>query len=66
MEQLKRYEINIYYSSYCTYYVDAKNEEDAIIQSRRLPMNNNQLLTNIDNWKDADTATEIKNEEIKK
>jgi len=58
----KLFEVKIFYSGYCTYEIEAENENEAIIKSRNLPMNNNELLSNLENWKEADTAKEIKYE----
>jgi hypothetical protein len=62
----KKFEVKIYHSGFCTYEVEAENEGDAILKARTLPINNNEILSNLKNWKEADTATEIENEKIKK
>ena len=54
----KHFEVKIYYSGYCTYEVEAENEVEAIIKARNLPINNNEILTNLENWKEADIAEE--------
>jgi len=54
----KRFEVQIYYSSFCTYIVDADSEDEAIILARANPIEQNDLLINAENWKEADTATE--------
>ncbi len=55
----KKYEVQIYYSSFSTYTIEAQNKEEAINIARSLPVNKNEILTNIQNWKEADTANEI-------
>jgi phosphoenolpyruvate synthase/pyruvate phosphate dikinase len=52
----KYFEVKIFYSSFCTYEIEAKNENEAIIKARNLPMNNNEILSNLENWKEADIA----------
>jgi hypothetical protein len=58
----KHFEVKIFYSGYCTHEIEAENEGEAIIKARILPINNNEILSNLENWKEADTAEEIKNE----
>jgi hypothetical protein len=62
---MKKFEVKIYYSGFCYYEIDAENEEDAILQARKLAINQNEILSNLENWEEADTATEIKNEKSK-
>jgi hypothetical protein len=59
MEQVKKFEVRIYYSGFCTYEVEAKNEEESIEKGRMLEINKNELWTNLENWKEADEAKEI-------
>ena len=61
----KKFEVQIYYSGFCTYEVEAENEEQSIEQARHLEIKKNELLSNLENWKEADTSTEIKNEKVK-
>lgn len=58
----KKFEVTIFYSSFCNYKVEAENEEEAILKARDLPINQNEVFSNIENWQEADTA-EINNEE---
>ena len=55
----KKYEVEVYYSSFSTHTIEAQNKEEAINIARLQPVNKNELLTNIQNWKEADTANEI-------
>jgi phosphoenolpyruvate synthase/pyruvate phosphate dikinase len=57
----KSYRVRIYYSSYCTYELKADNEENAILKARELNIKRNELITNLENWKEADEASEIGN-----
>jgi len=59
-ERLTRnFEVNIYYSSYCTYTVEAKDKTEAISKARKLKINENEILTNLETWVDADTADPV-------
>ncbi len=61
----KKFEVKIYYTGFCVYSIEAQDEADAIIKARNLPINQNEILSNLENWEDADTALEIKKEEGK-
>lgn len=56
----KEFEVKIYYSSYCTYLVKADNETKAINKARKLEINNDEILSNLENWKEADTGEAVK------
>lgn len=60
----KKFEVKIFYSSFCNYEVVAKNEENAVLKARELSINRNEILSNIENWEEADTAIKINNEKI--
>ncbi len=66
MKEVKKLEVKIFYSGFCTYEVEAKNGYEAILEARKLAINEKEILSNLENWKEADTFTEIENEEIKK
>lgn len=55
----KQFEVNIYYSSYCTYTVEAKDKTEAILKARKLGINENEILTNLETWVGADTAEPV-------
>lgn len=52
----KNFEVIIYYSGFCTYQLEAKNEAEAIKKARNRKIGSIELLSNIENWKEADTA----------
>lgn len=66
MKEVIKFEVKIFYSGFCTYEVEAQNGYEAILKARKLAINENEILSNLENWKEADTFTEIENEEIKK
>lgn len=55
------YEVKIYYSSFCTYEIEAENKEQAIDKARNLEIKRNEILSNLENWKEADEAFEPEN-----
>jgi len=61
----KKFEVKNYYSSFCTYEVEAINQDEAILKARSFEIDKNEILSNLENWKEADTAIEIKNEKNK-
>lgn len=52
----KKYEVQIYFSGFSTYTIEAENETEAIKKARLQPVNQDELFSNIQNWKDADNA----------
>jgi len=60
-----KFEVKVYYSGFCTYEISAKDENEAILIARSLDIKRNEFLSTLENWKEADTATEIENEKSK-
>ncbi|MCD4747169.1 MAG: hypothetical protein K8R58_12805 [Bacteroidales bacterium] len=58
-EAMKNFEVKIYYSGYCSYKVEAINEFEAIEIARNLPLNNEEILSNLENWREADEAFKV-------
>lgn len=56
----KIFEVKIYHSSFCTYQIKTKTESEAIKKAREFPVNNNQILNNLENWEEADDVEEVK------
>ena len=52
----KKYEVKIYYSGFCVYEIDAENETEAIQKARNERIDTTELVCNLQNWKEADTA----------
>ena len=61
----KKFEIKIYYTGFCTYEIEAQNEAEAILKARKRPINRKEIITNLENWEEADTVKEINNEKSK-
>lgn len=58
--ETKEFEVKLYYSGYCTHLVKANNDSEAIKKARKLEINNDEILTNLENWKDDDTGKIVK------
>ncbi len=56
---MEKFEVKIYYSGYCTFNVEAENKEQAINKARSLDVNKNEILSNLENWEDADEVFKI-------
>jgi hypothetical protein len=51
-----KFEVQVYYSGFCTYEIEADSEESAIEKARQMPVNQKEILANLENWEEADTA----------
>lgn len=58
-KSLKSYDVKIYFSGYYTYEIVAQNAEKAIEKARRQPINQDEILSTLENWFEADEAEEI-------
>jgi len=56
---MKEFNVNIYYSGFCSYTVKAEDETSAIIKARQMKINENEILSTLEEWKEADTAEEV-------
>jgi hypothetical protein len=43
-----------YFSSYCSYEVDAADEESAYEKAKSLPIDENEILSSLETWKECD------------
>lgn len=43
-----------YYSGYCTYEIEAENEEKAYELTKHMPINEMELLSTLEEWKECD------------
>lgn len=59
----KKCDVKIYCTGFCVYEVSANNEIESILKTRTLPISQNEMLSILDNWEDADIAAEMKDEE---
>ena len=60
---MKKYKVKLYYSSFCSYEVEANSEEEAIVKARGLDIKENEIIINLESWEDADIAEVINHEE---
>jgi hypothetical protein len=56
---MKHFNVNIYHSGFCSYSIEAKDEFEAVELARKLPINNDELLQNMEVWEEADVALEL-------
>lgn len=57
---MKKFEVRIYQSSFCSHEIEAENYEEAILIARRIRIDKGEILMNLENWEEADTAEQIK------
>ena len=57
---MDKFEVIIYYSGFCTYELTAEDEDEAIKKARKMSIKEDEILTNLENWKEADTVQVIK------
>ena len=60
---MKKFDVKIHYTGFCSYKISAKNEEEAILKARDLKFKKDEYFSTLDNWEEADTAEELKDEE---
>ena len=58
-----RYLVRLYYSGYCTYEIEAENEEFAFNTARSLPIDEDEILSNLEDWQLADEIEVIEDNE---
>ena len=58
-----RYLVRIYYSGYCTYEVEAENKKFAFNTARSLPIDENEILSTLEDWRFADEIEAIEDNE---
>jgi hypothetical protein len=59
----KTIEVTLYFSSFCTFEVEAESKEEAILKARCLKIDRDEIFSNLENWDEADTAIEIENDQ---
>ena len=55
-----------YYSGFCTYEVEAENEDDAYDIARDLPIDEGEILSTLEDWRYADEVEVVKDNENEK
>ena len=53
---MKKFKVRIFYSSFCSYEVEAENEDEAVLKARALKINNDEIMANLEPFKEADEA----------
>ncbi len=62
----KKFEVKIHHTGFCTYLVEANSGDEAVKKVRKFKINSNEILSNLENWEEADFAEEIKYENSRK
>ena len=52
--------VSRYYSGFCTNTIEAENESEAIEKARKLPVDEDEILCSLEDWKDADDVEIVK------
>ena len=55
-----KFTVRRYYSGFCTDTIEAENEDDAIEKARELPIDEGEILSTLEDWKDADDVEIVK------
>ena len=53
---MKKFKVRIFYSSFCTYEVEAENEDEAVLKARNLEIDQNEIMLQLESFKEADEA----------
>jgi len=53
---LKQFNVNIYHSGFCNSTIEANDEFEAVELARKLPINNDELMSNLEVWEETDEA----------
>lgn len=56
---MRKFEVRIYHSSFCTYEVEAENSDEAILKARKLQIDKNEIMSNLEEWSEANEAIKI-------
>lgn len=59
---IKKYKVDIYFSSFCSYEIFAANEEEAIIIARQKNVKKEEVILNLERWEEADTIHNLSDE----
>jgi hypothetical protein len=51
-----KYKVRVHYSGFSTHVVDAEYKDEAILKARDFQVDKNEVLNNLENWEEADTA----------
>lgn len=57
----KKFEVQVYYTGFSTYLINAESEEEAILKARKEKIKLKEICSNLENWENADIAVEIGN-----
>lgn len=60
---MKKFKVRIFHSSFCSYEVEVENETDAILKAREYKINKDDIMMNLESFKEADEAEELESDE---
>jgi len=58
----RKFIVQIYFTGFCTYEVESSTEAEAVELARDKSIIQEELLTNLENWKEADSVYESNDE----
>ncbi|MDO4728344.1 MAG: hypothetical protein Q4B43_04980 [Bacteroidota bacterium] len=61
--ELKKFKVDVYYTSFCSYEIVAENEEKAKQEAVERKINKDEIISNLDIWEDGVTIEIISDEE---
>jgi hypothetical protein len=56
---MKQFKVDIFFSSFCTYEIEAEDESEAIEKARNMKINESEILSNLEAWNEADSVAVI-------
>lgn len=60
--KMKKYNVQVYYSTFCSYEIEANEEQEALLKARKIGFfgKEKELIMNLENWEEADLVEELK------
>ncbi len=52
----KKFNVDVYYTGFCTYQIEAESEEEAILKAREEAIDIDEISSTLENWEEADVA----------
>ena len=53
---MRKFKVRTFYSSFCSYEVEAENEDEAVLKARNLEIDQNEIMLQLEPFKEADEA----------
>jgi len=55
-----RFEVKKYYSGFCSYEIEANNEEQAYEMVKDMPPNYNEILETLEDWEECNEIEQVR------